>query len=89
MLAQCSLVLLSAVPLLARSTSAREFEALAAVVAVQVAVVAVQVAAVELPPVAVVAVPLLVLQLLRAVVLLLRVCSQRVLVLLQVVPVQL
>ena len=82
MLAQCSLVLLSAVPLLARSTSAREFEALAAVVAVQVA-------AVELPPVAVVAVPLLVLQLLRAVVLLLRVCSQRVLVLLQVVPVQL
>ena len=77
MLAQCSLVLPSVVPHPARSTSAREFEALAAV------------AAVELPPVAVVAVPLLVLQLLRAVVLLRRVCSQRVLVLLQVVPVQL
>ena len=82
MLAQCSLVLLSAVPHPARSTSAREFEAPAAEVAVQVA-------AVELPPVAVAAVPLLVLQLLRAVVLLLRVCSQRALVLLQVVPVQL
>ena len=81
-LAQCSLVLLSAVPHPARSTSARACEAPAAVVAVQVA-------AVELPPVVVAAVPLLVLQLLRAVVLLLRACSQRVLVLRQVVPVQL
>ena len=81
MLASCLLVLLLVVPLLVRSTSVRVFEAPAAVVAVQVA-------AVELSPVAVVAVPLLVLQLLRAVVLL-RACSQRVLVLLQVVPVQL
>ena len=70
------------VPLLVRSTSARACEASAAVVAVQVA-------AVELPQVVVAAVPLLVLQLLRAVVLLRRACSQRVLVLLQVVPVQL
>lgn len=76
------------VPHPARSTSARAFEAPAAEVAVQVAAVELpQVAVVELPQVAVV--PLLVLQLLRAVVLLLRVCSQRVLVLLQVVPVQL
>ena len=78
-LARCSLVLLSAVPLLVRSTSARVFEA---------PVVAVQVAAVELPPVAVEAAVLpLVLQLLRAAVLLLRACSQRALVLLQVAPV--
>ena len=51
-------------------------------------VAAVQVAAVELPQVAVEAAVLpLVLQLLRAAVPLRRVCSQRVLVLLQVVPV--
>ena len=81
MLAQCSLVLLSAVPLLVRSTSARVFEAAAAEVAVELPQVAVQVA--------VAAVPLLVLQLLRAAVLLLRACSQRAQVLLRVVPAQL
>ena len=80
MLAQCSLVLLSAVPLLARSTSARAFEAAAAQVAVELPQVAVQVA---------VAVPLLVRRLLRVAVLLLRACSQRVRGLPQVVPVQL
>ena len=58
-------------------TGARAWVASAAVVAAVVLAVVVA------------AVPLLVLQLLRAVVLLLRACSQRVLVLLQVVPVQL